>query len=125
MAISYNYKNVVHNEFFEHPTDPTKEHPWLETLTYATIYVGIPEITEANYELFARRFWEVKKIYGDTFCDWMPHLDTWPSGRRKGMSYSLSDPVITKKLIGFKTGASKFTEKQFQADLAQRRKNNT
>lgn len=99
MALHFNYENTADPSLYA-ASDDTGRNELLNSLAFATMFVGINKITDDNYHEFYRRYIAVNMAVGGN--DW--HL-------------KLSD---VRQAVGFSTNASNLTITQFRKQLAER-----
>lgn len=75
-------------------------HPAVESMTFASLNVGISRVTEENWEKFYERYVQLNVATGYT-------------------SWYLTPPMV-KSFIGFSTNASAITDHKWKLDLAER-----
>jgi predicted sugar kinase len=98
------YRTIKEGEFgYKEDEVQYKIKPRIETIIFATMITGIPNITEKNYEQFYNRLHLVETIHGSFFF-------------RTLRGKAVADPIRKEEIeamIGLKSNASTLTLKQF------------
>lgn len=76
-------------------------HPAVQSMTFATMSLGIPRITEDNWEKFYERYTQHNVALGQSDTEW----------------WYLTPPMV-KSFIGFFTNASAITDHKWKLELA-------
>lgn len=98
------YRTIKEGEFgYKEDEVQYKIKQRIETIIFATMITGIPNITEKNYEQFYNRLHLVETVNGSFFT-------------RKLRGKAVADPIRKEEIeamIGLKSNASTLTLKQF------------
>lgn len=99
MALNYDYSKV---ERYKQKLRSARNQLVLNSLIYATMAVGIREITEKNYKIFNSRLTAFEHLFGAYLL----------KGKKCKPAYITLEEV--KMFIGLKTNANELTAAQFE-----------
>lgn len=103
MSLDYNFTEIPKNSPTDAENDETKMHPVLYTLIWATISIGLDEITWENVDEWVARLRMYEGVFG-TF------LNAKVDGKFQPTSLTRKD---VETYIGMYTNASTLTRRQF------------
>lgn len=99
MALEWDVRKCDQSHCFD--PDTKEMTSTCKSLIYATVIVGISEITESNYKEFACRLEYDRRLYG---CF--------------SFSEGSAIPALVKPFIGMRTNATKLTRAQFEKKIS-------
>lgn len=112
MALRWDISEVENNEELKYSPNPdvpeeervTRLKPFTDSVIWATMHVGIPEITKENFEQFYGRMKFVEATNGTMYQKWDFEKEEWAP------EYTVDD---VERHIGLSTNASKLTRTAF------------
>jgi hypothetical protein len=115
MSLDFNLRGIkdFENVCFQE-RDGEKDHtPRTRAMIWATMYTGIPHITEKNFEEFYVRVRLYERLFG-------AGVERYEGGTHTPVYCTLDD---VKKFIGLRTNADSMTDLQFDKRVMKRLRN--